>query len=119
MSNYDMNTQQQQSQGYYPSENGYGQPYGQQYSQPSYPPYEQYPTETNQYQNQAPGANADYYNGSSMSESGTDDEKGLGSTIVGGAAGGYAAHHFGGGKMGTLAGAALGAAGMNAATHAM
>lgn len=73
-------------------------------------------------QHQAPGENASYYSGASMTEPGTEEpngEKGLGSTVVGGAAGGYAAHQMGGGKMGKVAGAALGAVGMNMATNAL
>lgn len=72
-------------------------------------------------QYKAHGENASYYSGAPMNESGEgpDGEKGVGSTVVGGAAGGYAAHHMGGGKMGTVAGAALGAVGMNMATHAL
>lgn len=72
-------------------------------------------------QNQNPGENASYYSGAPLNEpgEGPDGEKGLGSTVVGGAAGGYAAHQMGGGKTGTVAGAALGAVGMNMATHAL
>lgn len=65
------------------------------------------------------GANASYYNqegnlpGSQLPE----DERGLGSTVTGGAAGGFAAHKMGGGKLATAGGALLGAVGMNMATH--
>ena len=72
--------------------------------------------------NSQPGANASYYNGAPMNgpgAEGAEDEKGLGSTVVGGAAGGYAGHKMGGGKLGAAAGAALGAIGLNMATHAM
>ncbi|KAJ5614865.1 hypothetical protein N7528_008519 [Penicillium herquei] len=48
---------------------------------------------------------------------GPEGEKGLGSTLVGGAAGGFAGHQMGGGFLGTAGGAILGAVGMNLATH--
>ncbi|KAJ5755508.1 hypothetical protein N7533_005051 [Penicillium manginii] len=70
------------------------------------------------------GENASYYGtapldqyGNPIGPGGAQDEKGLGSTVVGGAAGGYAGHKLGGGFLGTTAGAVLGAIGMNAATH--
>jgi hypothetical protein len=71
------------------------------------------------------GENASYYdyghpydgaNASHISED-LDGEKGLGSTVAGGAAGGYAAHQMGGGKLATAGGVLLGAVGMNMATH--
>ena len=51
-----------------------------------------------QYQQQ--GANASYYDGESypgQNDNVPDGEKGLGSTVVGGAAGGYMGHKMGGG----------------------
>lgn len=81
-------------------------------------PYYQQPSYTPQ------GENASYYGtppvdqyGNPIGPGGPQDEKGLGSTVVGGAAGGYAGHKLGGGFLGTTAGAVLGAIGMNAATH--
>ena len=76
---------------------------------------------------QQPGENASYYQytpphdgaDSSHTSENRDGEKGLGSTIAGGAAGGYAAHQMGGGKLATAGGALLGAVGMNMATHKM
>ncbi|OQD69313.1 hypothetical protein PENPOL_c002G03116 [Penicillium polonicum] len=83
---------------------------------PTPPPYE--------FQQQ-PGENASYYQhtppydgaDSSHTSENRDSERGLGSTVTGGAAGGYAAHQMGGGKLATAGGALLGAVGMNMATH--
>lgn len=82
------------------------------------PPYEQN-------YSQDRGENASYYGGSPAPnqqgyppQGGPEDDRGLGSTLVGGAVGGYMGHQAGGG-MATLGGAALGAGGMNMATHAM
>ncbi|KAJ5263591.1 hypothetical protein N7478_011196 [Penicillium angulare] len=47
---------------------------------------------------------------------GPDGERGLGSTLMGGAAGGYVGHQMGGG-MATAGGAVLGALGANAVSH--
>ncbi|KAI9934842.1 hypothetical protein ASPWEDRAFT_31198 [Aspergillus wentii DTO 134E9] len=101
---------------------------------PSYsPPPPQYPQE---YNNSAPyppqpqqeyppmGENASYYNTGAPDQRHShspqppqdEDEKGLGSTVIGGAAGGYLGHQMGG-KMSTLGGAALGALGLNALNH--
>lgn len=71
------------------------------------------------------GENASYYGavpthdqcGNSVGLGGPQDDKGLGSTVIGGAAGGYAGHKLGGGFLGSAVGAVLGAVGMNAATH--
>lgn len=75
------------------------------------------------------GENASYYgtapvdqNGHPIGPTGPNgppDEKGAGSTVVGGAAGGYAGHKLEGGLLGSVAGALVGAMGMNAATHEM
>jgi hypothetical protein len=65
------------------------------------------------------GANASYYNGEPISDpKDPNGEKGLGSTVVGGAAGGYMGHKMGGGWS-TAAGAAAGAIGMNVLSHKM
>ncbi|KAI9039338.1 uncharacterized protein KD926_009481 [Aspergillus affinis] len=48
---------------------------------------------------------------------GQGGEKGLGSTVIGGAAGGYVAHQMGGGKLATTGGAVLGAVGINMVNH--
>jgi len=73
------------------------------------------------------GENASYYGtvpsydqyGRIAGTTGPEDEKGLGSTLVGGAVGGYAGNKLGGGFLGSAAGALIGAVGMNAATHQM
>lgn len=68
------------------------------------------------------GANTSYYDGEPLSDSNghnvPEGEKGLGSTVVGGAAGGYMGHKMGGGWS-TAAGAALGAVGANVISHKM
>lgn len=65
------------------------------------------------------GENASYYNPEcnlpSLGES--EDERGLGSTLAGGAAGGVAAHKMGGGKLATAAAATAGAIGANWGKH--
>ncbi len=43
---------------------------------------------------------------------GPDGEKGLGATLIGGAGGGFLGHEMGGGILGSLAGAVVGAIGM-------
>ncbi|KAK1147371.1 hypothetical protein N8T08_001452 [Aspergillus melleus] len=66
------------------------------------------------------GESASYYDGSSFSQQqshGQEGEKGLGSTVIGGAAGGYVAHQMGGGKLAIAGGAVLGAVGMNMVNH--
>ena len=70
------------------------------------------------------GANASYYGTAPHDQYGNpaqpinpEDDKGLGSTVVGGAAGGFAGHRLGGGFLGSAAGALLGAVGLNAATN--
>lgn len=114
------------------SQQGSPAPYEQQYPQ-SQVPAEAYfgtpqlNTGTSPYppqQNMPLGENASYYGtvpqdqyGNPVGPGGPEDEKGLGSTVVGGAAGGYAGHKLGGGLLGSAAGAVLGAIGMNAATH--
>ena len=47
---------------------------------------------------------------------GPEGERGLGSTILGAAGGGFVGHKLGGGMLGTAGGALAGAVGMNAAT---
>lgn len=65
------------------------------------------------------GANASYYNGEPVLDpNDPNGEKGLGSTVVGGAAGGYMGHKMGGGWS-TAAGAAIGAVAMNVLSHKM
>ncbi|KAJ5238777.1 hypothetical protein N7468_003396 [Penicillium chermesinum] len=83
------------------------------------PPYDE------QSYSQDRGENASYYSESPAPkqqgpppQGPPGDERGLGSTLVGGAVGGYMGHQAGG-TMSTLGGAAVGAAGMNMATHAM
>lgn len=76
-----------------------------------------------QQQYQPNGENASYYSNREQlldlnDLNGPEGEKGLGSTVVGGAAGGYMGHKMGGG-WGTAAGVALGAVGMNMVSHKM
>ncbi|CAG8139925.1 unnamed protein product [Penicillium salamii] len=129
-------------QNFYPSniqQPGYMQPpvqynqqanpsfYGEQHPQPQFPntpnnPFSQNGNATSPYppEQQMPiGENASYYGMPPQNQNGPnpEDEKGLGSTVVGGAAGGYAGHKLGGGLLGSAAGAILGAVGLNAATH--
>lgn len=73
-------------------------------------PQSQYTTE---------GANASYYSGESAADpNDPDGEKGLGSTVVGGVAGGYMGDKMGGGWS-TAAGAGFGTIGMNLLSHKM
>ncbi|KAJ5574114.1 uncharacterized protein N7459_008541 [Penicillium hispanicum] len=118
-------------QGYYPPEQQYQQPYPQQqysqppapYSQQAQPPPYNEPYQQGQHPGQPVGENASYYNDIPASQQGAapgaEGEKGLGSTIVGGAAGGIVSHQMGAGKLGTAGGATLGAVAMNMATHAL
>lgn len=62
------------------------------------------------------GPNSQSYPGDPVQ---SEYERGFGSTVVGGAVGGYMAHEMGAGAMGTAGGAALGAAGMNMVTNMM
>ncbi|KAJ5736377.1 uncharacterized protein N7483_001502 [Penicillium malachiteum] len=48
---------------------------------------------------------------------GQGDERGLGSTLIGGAGGAYVGHQMGGGALATAGGAVIGAIGANAVTH--
>lgn len=120
-------TSEQQQQGY--GQPAYGQaPYGQQGQPPPYsagpqgqgyggqPPYgqqQQYPQ----------GEAASYYGaqgqGYPAGPGAPGDERGLGSTMLGGAAGGFAGHKMGGGFLGTAGGAVLGAVGANMVSHEM
>lgn len=77
-----------------------------------------------QYQYQAVGENASYYNDTQSQYSQNNattgepnDERGFGSTVIGGLAGGYVANQMGAGPMGTTGGAIVGATGMNMATN--
>ncbi|KAJ5348705.1 uncharacterized protein N7506_001958 [Penicillium brevicompactum] len=97
---------------------GQSQQYNDHYGQHSTEPFNRQ-TNSSPYQQQQYGANAYYYNPESQPADfqPSEDERGLGSTVTGGAAGGYAAHQMGGGKLATAGGALLGAVGMNMATH--
>ncbi|CAI6099100.1 hypothetical protein V2G26_012582 [Clonostachys chloroleuca] len=57
-------------------------------------------------------ANHSYYHGQNEM-TGPDGERGLGATVVGGGAAGWAAHKSGSGMLGSLASAAAGAIGAN------
>ncbi|KAJ5673712.1 hypothetical protein N7507_002839 [Penicillium longicatenatum] len=79
-------------------------------------------------QYQSNGESASYYGGDMQHQhppgyaagpGGPEGDRGLGSTLLGGAAGGFAGHKMGGGFLGTAGGAVLGAVGMNMATHEM
>ncbi|KAF3395374.1 hypothetical protein DPV78_009329 [Talaromyces pinophilus] len=77
-----------------------------------------------QYQYQAVGENASYYNEArpqyyhnNPASGEQNGERGLGSTVLGGLAGGYVANQMGAGPMGTAGGAILGATGMHMATN--
>lgn len=128
-------SQYAQTQGHYPSEQSpYAPPpyaeqayaHGDQNAQtqycfaPEYGPASNIPQDHPQSQYPQQGANASYYNGEPYpgqnNINAPEGEKGLGSTVVGGAAGGYMGHKMGGG-WGTAAGTALGAVGMNMVSH--
>ncbi|KAJ5813491.1 uncharacterized protein N7503_000241 [Penicillium pulvis] len=117
---------------------GYPPPYSerppQNYPRSEYPPqvsnqehgYGSYPPN----QEKGSGENASYYTavpqdqangvntGPGVGPEG-EGERGLGSTLLGGAAGGYAGHKMQGGFLGTAGGAVLGAVGMNMVSHEM
>lgn len=84
-----------------------------------------YPPQQGHEQYQQGGASASYYGagapqhqqGYAPGPGGPEGDRGLGSTLLGGAAGGFAGHKMGGGFLGTAGGAVLGAVGMNMATH--
>ncbi|PWY82121.1 hypothetical protein BO70DRAFT_429190 [Aspergillus heteromorphus CBS 117.55] len=107
------------TQNHYPAGPGYAPPQSmpQERGQSPYPPQQSY---------ERVGENASYYGeplpqqeyAPGQNGPTEDGEKGLGSTVIGGAAGGYAAHHAGSGALGTAGGAVLGAVGMNMATSA-
>ncbi|KAJ5088896.1 hypothetical protein N7456_012512 [Penicillium angulare] len=109
--------------------------------QPYPPPYNQHggqqagaanygypPQGASQQQYQNPGEASSYYGtgappsaqaGYGPGPAGPEGDRGLGSTLAGGAVGGFAGHKMGGGFLGTAGGAVLGAVGMNMATHEM
>lgn len=68
------------------------------------------------------GENASYYGSETppaySAEHPEDAERGLGSTLIGGAGGAYVGHHMGGG-MATAGGAIVGALGANAVSHGL
>lgn len=81
-----------------------------------YPPQHSYPQgESASYY----GSPAPYQQGYPPGPGGPEGEKGLGSTLLGGATGGFAGHKMGGGFMGTAGGAVLGAVGANMVSHEM
>ncbi|CAI7567877.1 unnamed protein product [Penicillium bialowiezense] len=114
------NLNNSQSHNPYNPQNGHvGQPQ-------SYEPYgHQSPELFNRQSNSLPydqqqyGANVSYYNPESHNSGlkPSEEERRLGSTVTGGAAGGFVAHQMGGGKLATAGGALLEAVGMNMATH--
>lgn len=82
-----------------------------------YPPQQQYQGgESASYYGSAPAPSQQGY---PPGPGGPEGEKGLGSTLLGGAAGGFAGHKMGGGFLGSAGGAVLGAVGMNMASHEM
>lgn len=94
------------------------------YGEPQYNPGQPGHPSPNQ-PHQQYGENASYYydavpsreNGDAPGVEGPEGEKGLGSTVIGGATGGFAAHKMGGGKLATAGGAVLGAVGMKMVNH--
>lgn len=52
-----------------------------------------------------------------MQGPGGEQDRGLGATLMGGGAAGWAAHHAGGGVLGTVGGAVAGAIGANVLEH--
>ncbi|KAJ6024798.1 hypothetical protein N7540_005595 [Penicillium herquei] len=68
------------------------------------------------------GENASYYGSETPpvynAENPEDSERGLGSTLIGGAGGAYVGHQMGGG-MATAGGAMVGALGANAVSHGL
>ncbi|KAJ6035877.1 hypothetical protein N7540_000156 [Penicillium herquei] len=69
------------------------------------------------------GENASYYGSEIPPAYNTgnpeDAERGLGSTLIGGAGGAYVGHHMGGGGIATAGGAIIGALGANAVSHGL
>ncbi|KAJ6031005.1 hypothetical protein N7540_001737 [Penicillium herquei] len=102
--------------GGYPNAPNYGYPPQQSGPQQSGPqqPYQSRGESASYYQTGAPPQQQPGY---APGPGGAEGDRGLGSTLVGGAAGGFAGHQMGGGFLGTAGGAILGAVGMNMATH--
>ncbi|KAJ5579498.1 uncharacterized protein N7459_005483 [Penicillium hispanicum] len=124
MSHYDAQYQSQQD---YPPAYREKYPRHQYPSGPGYGRGPQIPQDRSHSAYQPTGENASYYNSAPMStQQGyaataevPEEARGLGSTLVGGAAGGFVANQMGGGPLATAGGAVLGAAGMNMATNSM
>ena len=100
-------------QGQYQSGPGYGQP-PQDRGHSPYPPQ----------QHQGGGESSSYYGGAPPQHQqgppgapGQEGDRGLGSTLLGGAAGGFMGNKMSHGLLGTAGGAVLGAVGMNMATN--
>ncbi|KAL4784045.1 hypothetical protein BJX76DRAFT_233530 [Aspergillus varians] len=126
----------QQGHQQYPQQGAYGQPqhgqhpgpygqdpnlnYGHDRGHSPYPPQQQ------EYHQPQGGENSAYYGGHQGEHTlqqghtpvpaGAEGERGLGSTLLGGAAGSFLGHKMGGGALGTVGGAVAGAVGMNAAS---
>ncbi|KAJ5725013.1 uncharacterized protein N7483_006370 [Penicillium malachiteum] len=96
----------------YPNAPNYGYP--PQQNGPQQQPYQPRGENASYYQTNAPPQQQPGY---APGPGCAEGDKGLGSTLVGGAAGGYAGHQMAGGFLGTAGGAILGAVGMNMATH--
>lgn len=128
MSNYGGEYNGQHAQGSYPPPRAHSQDpyfYGPTYG-PGVPKAQDHQALPYHFhQSQGYGENYSYYNdapppgaeGAAPGAEAPDGEKGLGSTVAGSAAGGYAAHKMGGGKLATTGGAVLGAVGMNMVSH--
>lgn len=84
-----------------------------------------YPPQQHQYSQPHGGENSSYYGGHQGGHAphqghtpvpaGAEGERGLGSTLLGGTAGGFLGHKMAGGALGTVGGAVVGAVGANAA----
>merc|ERR1712000_346866 len=122
----DMSAQDYYSGGGGGQQGGYGQQQGypqqQQYSQgsgyggPQQSDHDNRGQSYNQQQG-GPYGGSSAYPGGDQGQAGPDGERGLGATLVGGGAAGWAAHKAGGGLLSSLAGAAAGAIGANLIEH--
>ncbi|KAJ5576054.1 hypothetical protein N7535_002980 [Penicillium sp. DV-2018c] len=89
----------------------YGQPQNRDHS--PYPPEKKQGGESSSYYGTAPQP----YQQGPPGAVGPEGERGLGSTLLGGAAGGFVGNKMGHGFLGTAGGAVLGAVGANMASH--
>lgn len=112
------NPEHQYQQGQYQGSPGYGQP-------PQDRGHSPYPPQQQQYPQGGGGESSSYYGGNAPAQYqqgqpgavGQEGDRGLGSTLLGGAAGGFVGKKLSHGILGTAGGAVLGAVGMNMATN--